>query len=354
MNYLYYFLLALGLGLVVTKFVLSYAKKNNIALPKIRERDVHKKPVPRIGGVALFLVFWIIVFTIYAINPNNLKFVDEKIFGIDKNLLGLFFATLTWVIAGIVDDTKGLKPAPKLIVQFICGLIIAGFGIKIWWVSNPFGGANIVLESLTYLLVPVWIVLLMNTLNWFDGIDGLTSSISLISLLVLFGLSISDKVNQLSTGLLCIVLAGAVLAFLFFNWNPAKIFLGDSGSGFLGLCIAVFAIISGAKIATAFLVLGIPIIDTVVVVVTRLVKRKSIFAADKSHLHHRFLAAGFSVKQTVVFLSLISVVFGYIALISQTKEKMQAVLYLVLLMGIILLSLFIINKRNERKKEHLG
>lgn len=353
MNYLIIFIVSFVISILATKLIKNYGIKNKIALAQPRTRDVHKKPVSRIGGVAVFISFWLVVLGVLIIKPGSFTFIKEQIAGIDKNLLGLFMTSLLWLVVGLYDDIRGTKAWVKLLTQIICGVLIVSFGIKIWWISNPFGGLNIVLGGWTYLLVPVWIVLLMNVINWFDGIDGLAPSISIITLVVLFLLAIDPAVNQSATALLCVILAGVLVGFLPSNWNPAKIFLGDSGSGFLGLMLATFAIISGAKLATAFLVLGIPILDALIVIFGRVKHKKSIFSADKSHLHHRFLQAGFSVKQTVIFLSIISLLFGIIALKSQTQEKFQAILWLVVLMGIILLSLSLIKKYkkiNERKK----
>lgn len=348
MNYLIVFIISLIVSLVATKLVKDYAIKNKIALAIPRERDVHKKPIPRIGGLAIFISFWLTVIGIVLIKPEYLHFSGENILGVDKNLLGLFFASFVWLVAGIIDDTRGLKPWIKLIIQFVCGILIVGFGIKIWWISNPLGGLDIILGNWTYVIVPLWVVLLMNVINWFDGVDGLSPSISIVTLIVLFLLAIDPSVNQPATGILCIVLAGVLGGFIPSNWNPAKIFLGDTGSGFLGLMLATFAIISGAKLATAFLVLGIPIIDALIVIFGRVKNKKSIFSADKSHLHHRFLQAGFSVKQTVIFLSLISIMFGVIALKSQTEEKFQAFLWLIVLVVIIITTLSLIAKRKEK------
>lgn len=349
MFYLIIFSISFCLSLLLTFLVRKFAVKNNIAMAIPRARDVHKNPVPRLGGVAIFITFWLTVIGVMIVSPGMLFFVQEKIIGIDKNLLGLIIASLIWFIVGLIDDTRGLSPWIKLIAQLICGIIIVTFGVKIWWVSNPVGGLNIVLNSWTYILVPVWIVLLMNVTNWLDGIDGLSSSISFITLIVLFLLAIDPAVNQMATATLCIILAGAVLGFIPANWNPAKIFLGDTGSGFIGLMIATFAIISGAKLATAFLVLGIPILDAIIVIVGRLRGGKSIFAADTSHLHHKFLQAGFSAKQTVIVLSIISAIFGVIALRTQTQGKVTAILWLFAVMGIILISLYIVKKLRERK-----
>lgn len=348
-TYIWVFIISCLLSLGLTYLVRIFAVKNNLAMAVPRERDIHKKPIPRLGGVAIFISFWLTVAGILIINPSWLNFVQDKFFNIDKNLWGLILASLLWFAVGLLDDIKGLKPWIKLLAQLLCGIIIVFFGIKIWWVSNPVGGLNIVLNNWTYLLVPLWIILLMNVTNWLDGIDGLSSSISFITLIVLFLLAIDPVVNQTATALLCIILAGSVLGFLPLNWNPAKIFLGDTGSGFLGLMIATFAIISGAKLATAFLVLGIPILDAIIVIVSRYKGGKSIFAADTSHLHHKFLQAGFSVKQTVITLSVISMIFGIIALRSQTQGKMTAFLWLIIVMGIILISLSLIKKIRERK-----
>jgi UDP-GlcNAc:undecaprenyl-phosphate GlcNAc-1-phosphate transferase len=348
MIYLVSLLLSIIISFITTKIVLTYSLKNKVGLSIPRKRDVHTKPIPRIGGIGIYISFWIVVGIILLLFPESLSFVESKIINIDMNLLGIIIASTIWVIIGLVDDTKGLKPSIKLFFQFICATIIVLFGVKIWWISNPLGGLNIGLEQWTYLLVPIWIVLLMNVINWFDGIDGLSSNISAVTCIILFLLSIDPNVNQPATALLCIILLGVLIGFIPYNWNPAKIFLGDTGSGFLGLMLAVFAIISGAKLATAFLVLGIPILDALVVIFSRLKNKKSIFSADKTHIHHKFLKAGLSVKQTVIFLTIISIVFGIVALKTQTQEKFQAFLWLMLIMGIILLTLTnIIKNRNK-------
>ena len=337
------FIVSFGLTFLVRK----YAIKHKLALAIPRERDVHTKPIPRLGGVAIFCAFWLTVGAILIFYPEKLIFVNEKILGVDENLCGLFIASLIWLITGIIDDVRGLPAWVKLLVQFICGVIIVAFGIQIWWISNHAGGLNIVLNSWTYLLVPFWIVLMMNVTNWLDGVDGLSSSISLVTLLILFFLSIDPAINQNATAMLCIILAGCVLGFLPANWNPAKIFLGDTGSGFLGLMLGTFAIISGAKLATAALVMGIPILDTLVVIIGRLSKKKSIFSADKTHLHHRFLDAGFNPKQIVIILSMISLAFGLLALKLQTQGKMTAFLWLLAIMGILLVGLSFLKKKRS-------
>lgn len=344
--YLLPFVLSLILSLALTPLARFLAQKYQLAIPQPRPRDVHGKPIPRLGGIALFISFWLIVIAYWLLAPGKLHFVDEKILGIDKNLLGVFLGSLILIIVGVVDDLKGVKPWPKLFWQTAAAYLVVAFGIKIWWLSNPLGGASIILDNWTYLLVPLWIVIIINVINWLDGLDGLADGISLIALIVLGFLSIAPNVSQPATALLCVILAGAALGFLFFNFNPAKIFLGDSGAMFLGFMIAVAAIISGAKLATAALVLGIPILDALWVVGRRIISGKSPMVADKLHLHHRFLEIGLSQRQTVLILYAIAAGFGVVALQNGTHGKLVAALWLLAIMVIMGTGLVFLKKNH--------
>lgn len=345
-NYLLPFIISLVLSIGLTPIIIFLAKKYHLAMPKARDRDVHKKPTPRLGGVAIFVTFWLLAIGYWLFAPDKLHFTDTKIIGLDQNLIGVFIGSLILLIIGIIDDIKGVKPIPKLIWQFIAAFIVVFFGIKIWWFSNPLGGANIGLsEFWNYILVPLWIVSIINVINWLDGLDGLADGISTIALIILGLLAMSPNVNQPATALMCAILSGSALGFLFFNFNPAKIFLGDSGSMFLGFMIAVAAIISGGKVATALLVLGIPILDALWVIARRIFNKKSPMQADKYHLHHRFLSAGLNQKQTVIILYTISASFGIVALQNDTRGKVIAGLWLLILMIIIGLVLILASKR---------
>ena len=346
-NYIFPFVISILVSLILTFLVKNYCNKKKLALSEPRARDVHIKPVPRLGGIAVFVTFWLVVFGYCLLNPHKFNFVGEQILGIDKNLMGVFLGSVILFLVGVYDDIKGVNAWVKLFFQVLSGVIIVYFGINIWWFANPLGGANIELGKWTYLFVPIWIVLLINVVNWLDGIDGLASGISGITLLILFFLSISPLVNQSATALVCIILAGAVLGFLPLNFNPAKIFLGDSGSMFLGFMIAIAAIISGGKIATVALILGVPILDAIWVILRRLISGKSPMAADKYHIHHRFLRAGFSQRQTVLFLYAISLIFGLIALQSGTRAKLVAGLWMLAIMVIIGAGLIYINHQKK-------
>jgi UDP-GlcNAc:undecaprenyl-phosphate GlcNAc-1-phosphate transferase len=350
MNYIFYifpFLLAFLISLGLTPLVRHLAIKNNWAMSKPRERDIHKKPIPRLGGIAIFIAFWTAVFGYLLFNPSKLTFVSDQVLGVDENLLGVFLGTVILLIVGIIDDIKGVGAWQKLFWQIISGIVIVYFGINIWWFANPLGGLNIEIGAWTYLFVPLWIVIIVNVVNWLDGIDGLADGVSVITLIILGIFSATPYVNQPATALICFILAGAASGFLPFNFNPAKIFLGDSGSMFLGFMIAIAAIISGGKVATVALILGIPILDAILVIARRFFAGKSIMQADKYHLHHRFLEAGFSQRQIVVVLYILSALFGVIAILIGTKAKVALSLCLLATMIIIVTGLAILQKKSK-------
>jgi UDP-GlcNAc:undecaprenyl-phosphate GlcNAc-1-phosphate transferase len=331
----FYYSIIFGLGFLFSAVLTARILKLSQAFGWVDqpgERKIHKKPVARLGGLAIWLAFWLIAAIIYLFDPESLTFVREKVIGIDKNLLGVFLGSLLLLVVGLWDDLKNIKPWQKLSFQLLAGLIVVAFGVRIHWFANPFGGLNIELGDWTYLFAPLWIILIINVINWLDGIDGLATGISGIAALVLFFLSLAPFVNQPSTAMLAIILAGTAAGFLIFNFNPAKMFLGDSGSMFLGFMLAIFAIISGAKLFTAALVLGLPILDAFWVILRRLISKKAPWVGDKLHLHHRFLNAGFSQRQTVVVMYAISALFGIIALSTRTSGKVGAALGLLVLM----------------------
>lgn len=342
-NYIFPFALSFIISLILTKLVRDFVVKRKLAMSEPRERDVHSKPTPRLGGVAIFISFLILVIGYLVISPQKIDFVDVTNLGlIDKNILGLILASLVIVGVGIYDDLKGMPAWKKLVWQIAAAIIIVFFGIKIYWFGNPLGGLNIIIGNLTYLFVPIWILLIVNSVNWIDSIDGLAPGISFIGAIILFFLSINlipGDANQTVTALLAAIFAGSVLGFLPFNFNPAKIFLGDSGSMFLGFMLAVLAVISGAKVATAALVLGIPIIDAILVVLRRIFTKKAVWQADKFHLPHRFLRAGFNQRQTVVLLYIVSALFGTAALMANAYGKMLSI---IILLAVILLIVIIL------------
>jgi len=345
-NYIVPFVSALVLSLVATPLVRKFALSRNY-VDQPGGRHIHKIPIARLGGVAIF-VSWILVISFYAVfKHDSFNFSPEKILGVDKNLLGVILGSTLLFAVGARDDIKSMAPWQKLLWILLAGLIVVLSGIKIWWFTNPFGDL-LVLGNLSAVFVILWVVLMVNVINWLDGIDGLASGISFIAMIILFLLSISSTVNQPATALLLAILGGSILGFIPYNFNPAKIFLGDSGSLFLGFILAITAIVSGGKVATAFLVLGIPILDAFWVIISRIIKGKSPFKADRSHIHHRLMDMGLNQRQIVIFLYFLSVLFGYIALKNTTMGKFQASIVLLIIMALLGV-LFVVTKFIKNK-----
>jgi len=303
-----------------------------------RERDVHKKPIPRLGGLGIFASFLIISLLVFLVTNSNLRFSHTLIFGFDSHLWGIWLGGLVITLAMFVDDVVGLSTWKKLAIQIIVTILIIACGIGIESLSNPFGptinlnsvyitlintgGFHFSFSLWSDLLTLVWLVGMMNVMNFVDGVDGLAGGQAAIAAFTIFLLSISVAVNQPATAMVAIILCGAALGFLVWNFPPAKIFMGDSGSMFIGFILGVLALISGGKLATILLVLGFPIVDGLIVVASRLARGKNPFTTpDKTHMHHRFLNAGFSPRQAVLSLYVISALFGWIALSSSTRGK---------------------------------
>jgi UDP-GlcNAc:undecaprenyl-phosphate GlcNAc-1-phosphate transferase len=245
-------------------------------------------------------------------------------------------------------------------------MVIAS-GVGIDFIRNPFG-ADIQLNTIDIpfkvfgnyihhislwgdLLSVFWIVAMINVINFLDGLDGLAAGVTFIGFITMFILCLRSDVNQVNTAIFCLISAGAVLGFLTQNFNPAKIFMGDSGSMVLGFLLAVMAIISGGKVTTAFLVLGFPILDGLWVVSRRIFSGHSPFTADKKHLHHRLLALGLSQKSTVVIIYILTSLFGAIALLTSTREKMYALIWLLALMIVLAIALVVLEKKTKESRD---
>jgi len=362
MNYILPFILAFGLSLIITPLVRRFAISRGI-VDQPDARRIHTKPTPRLGGVGFFISFLIVVLAYALIAPKTLDFYKAKIFAFDQHLAGVLLGGLVLVIMGAIDDIRSLKPWQKLLGQILAALIVVGSGIGVGFLANPFGGV-ISLDSLKIpfhflgetkyiivwadLLAVFWIVAIINVVNFLDGLDGLAAGVGGIAALILFFLSLTPTINQPATAMLLIIFAGSLLGFLPFNFSPAKIFMGDSGSQLIGFILAVASIISGGKIATAALVLGFPILDGIWVASRRILAKKPFWEADKKHLHHRLLEIGLNQRQAVLFLYVISIIFGTVALFSTSYQKFEAALILFGLM--LVLAIILVMIKWERGK----
>lgn len=328
--------LFVGTGLLSAGFTFSLWKwlvAKKIAMTAPRERDVHNAPKPRLGGVAVVGSFLLVTLLLALLAPGTLSFVDGRFVGVDVNLLGILAGALLLLGVGIVDDIRGVSPWLKLLTHFVAGALLAFSGVLIHHVANPFGGV-IELGMWAHVLVIIWVVVVINAINWLDGLDGLAGGVSLIATIILYLLAIRPDVAQYSMAVLAIVLAGGLIGFLPFNFFPSKIFLGDSGSQVLGFLLAAFSIISGGKLATAFLILGVPLLDTVWVILRRLATKQAIYKADRLHLHHRLLQAGLKQREAVLLVYALSAGFGIVALNTRTLGKFVAALILIGIMAL--------------------
>ncbi|MCL5410707.1 MAG: undecaprenyl/decaprenyl-phosphate alpha-N-acetylglucosaminyl 1-phosphate transferase [Patescibacteria group bacterium] len=365
MNYFLPFSFALIISMILTGFLRNIGLRYGfVSTP--RARDIHKNPVPRIGGLAIFLSFLFISLVYFIFRAQSFSFGAGEWLGIDKHLAAILLGGAFIALSMLLDDLKGLKAWQKLFFQVIAVLIIIASGIGIDSLPNPLGGTlnlNSVyipilsIQGTVYhfslwsdLLTLIWMVGMMNVINFIDGVDGLAGGVSAIAALTIFLLSISLAVNQPAVALASIILAGSCAGFLVWNFPPAKIFMGDTGSAFLGFMLGVLPLISGGKLATAFLVLGFPIVDGLMVFAGRISRKENPFTTpDKTHLHHRFLKAKFSPRQAILSIYIISAAFGWVALRSTSKDKIIAAIVLVALLVVVTRGLnYVARRANER------
>ncbi|MBI3120425.1 MAG: undecaprenyl/decaprenyl-phosphate alpha-N-acetylglucosaminyl 1-phosphate transferase [Candidatus Kerfeldbacteria bacterium] len=319
--------------------------------PEGNERKIHKKPTPLLGGVGIFLAYWIIV-GLWAWQSDLLSG-----FVLPKHLLGILIAGMILMIGGVLDDRYSLKPVIQVCFPILATLVVIASGIGISSVTIPmvktfsleqWSWTVLTIDGLSYRIVLlsdivtfVWLLLMMYTTKLNDGLDGVVTGISAIAAFMIFLLSLTQEVAQPETALLALVLVGVALGFLVFNWSPALIFLGESGSLWFGFMLGVLSIFAGSKIATTVLVMGIPMLDFFWVVGRRIfVDRTHPFRADRKHLIHRLLDAGFTKRRAAVFLYVLATLFGLSSLYLTRVQKVWAVV--LLLMVMILLSVWVV------------
>ncbi len=355
MNYLYFFLLSTVLALLLTPLVRKFAWNNNILDIPTSPRKIHKKPIPLLGGFAVYITFFLSLSIYLHYGHINFAIVPLKFFH------AIIAGGLVLMIGGGLDDKFNLPPKFLWLFPALASLIIifSGIGVGITSISNPFGNPiNIDFKILglpfTYIFMWLWMMGMIFTTKFLDGLDGLCGGISFIAGLTLFTLSLTARINQPITATLAILFCGSLFGYLFYAFNPASIFIGESGSTFCGFMLGVLSIILGGKIATALLVMGIPILDVAWVIVRRLWYNTSPFAADRKHLHFRLLDLGFSQKQTVLILYSISIVFGGTAVFLQSFGKLIALLILFCTMLALALFVVIMYKRKHPHIETLN
>jgi UDP-GlcNAc:undecaprenyl-phosphate GlcNAc-1-phosphate transferase len=295
---------------------------------KPNARRLNKEPLPNAGGLAIFASVTIALVVATLLHPIGIEHVQVGVLAI---LLGGSFM----IMAGFIDDQFGLPPVFRLGVQLIAALLLVGTGVR---VNVVFGGS--LSPALSVVFTVLWVIAITNAVNLIDGVDGLAGGVSFITAMSLLAVSSQDQSRAAATLVLAAV-GGAALGFLRHNFPPSRIIMGDSGAYFFGFVLAATSILGGLKVTTVFsllptlLFLFLPLLDTVVVVLRRLLKRKNpITSPGTDHIHHRLIARGFSPTRTVVILLGVTLVANIVAM---TVQGMSALVIVVTTLGIVLL-----------------
>jgi len=305
------------------------------------ERRMHKTPIPRLGGLAMFLGFFSAV----------LLFAD-----IDHTLAGILLGAVVIIVLGVIDDITALPSWIKLVVQIGAALIAVWHGVRIEFFSNPLFFSENAYIDLGFLSVPltvIWIVAITNSVNLIDGLDGLAvgvSAISSASLLIISIVLIQDNI-----ALVMAALTGACVGFMPYNMSPAKMFMGDTGALFLGFILATISVTGLFKFytiisfAVPFLILALPIFDTVSAIFRRVSRGKSPMSPDRSHVHHRLIDMGFSQKQSVAILYTLSSVLALAAVVLTTSGELKSMLFILAVIVAVALSAKLFGGKRKRE-----
>lgn len=322
-DYMMAFVIAAGVALLITPGVIFLAAKTG-AMDTPDARKVHKKPIPRIGGLGIYAAFMVAMLSIMFVVPLS----DE----VTNELIGLMVGGSLIVLVGIIDDYKNLPAKVKLVGQILAAaVLVVVFDVRIDFITDPFGD-YIYTEWFAIPVTIFWIVGLTNTVNLIDGLDGLAAGVSTIAAITIFLVALQQ--SFVLVAVLTAALAGAAFGFLYYNFNPARIFMGDSGSMFLGYMLAGISVIGAVKSAATIalivpiLALGLPILDTTFAIVRRYRGGVPIFKPDKGHLHHRLLDLGFSQRQAVLLMYVISALLGLSA-VALTEVSTQIAILIV-------------------------
>lgn len=354
------FLLAFITSYVFTPYTVRLARKVK-ALDRPKDnRKVHKKLMPRLGGIAIVLGF--LTSAIYLIIVMSVEGkLDIIRNGFYIKLLGFLAGIIVLEVFCFLDDTKGINPLIKLVGQLIAAILVVASGLVINRIVIVRADTIISNEIFLNIFTVIWIVGITNAINLMDGLDGLSTGLSLISsicLIIIFILNSSPIISII----LATALAGSLLGFLPFNFFPARTFMGDTGSNFIGFTLAVISILGVAKTYTAIiivaplLVFALPIFDTIFAIIRRIVKGKSVravFKADRGHLHHKLIDKGYSQKQAVYILYGISAIFGLFAIILLESGIWKALSFALLVIAIIAVGykdIFRVKNTNIKKK----
>lgn len=320
-------LLSLGLTSLLYLAALTVFPRLKL-LDKPNKYQLTRPPLPYPTGIIAVLIF----VALFIYTRGELTFQDKGLI----TCIGLL-ALMTFV-----DDIKGLPTWLRLLIQIIIGFLLFATGTRIYTITNPIGGIlkldTIDIPSTFFGPLPlwsgiftiIWVMLTTNAFNWFDGIPGQVSVLTIIGSLTLGFLALSSRVDQPEIAAIAFILAGIAIASALFDFPPNKVVMGDTGAMFFGMMLGTLSIYAGGKVATAFLVLGFPLIDSILVILRRIKSGKSPFRGDLDHLHHKLLRKGWSERQIILLTAILGSAFGITALFLSTFQKAVAIVLLLL------------------------
>ncbi|OGD62348.1 hypothetical protein A2160_03810 [Candidatus Beckwithbacteria bacterium RBG_13_42_9] len=336
------FVIAFSVSFLITPItIFVYRKLGWLDDPKkaTHPKNIHRYPVPRGGGIPVFI----------SLLVSSLIFLP-----LDKHLAGILLGAVTLFILGILDDRLDLNPYIRLLAGFLAAAFVVGSGIGIPYITNPFGGVI----QLNQPQIPLfifgkmrtiwvvadifaffWIVSVMNFVNWSKGVDGQLPGVVVIAGLTIAALSLSFSadITQWSVTILALILAGAYLGFLPFNFYPQKIMAGYGAGTLAGYLLAVLSILSTTKVGTAMMVLGVPLVDAAFVLFRRIAVGQSPVWGDTRHLHHKLLSLGWSKRKVAIFYWVATAILGFLALHLKASQKLFTILLLAVVLGLFLL-----------------
>jgi UDP-GlcNAc:undecaprenyl-phosphate/decaprenyl-phosphate GlcNAc-1-phosphate transferase len=299
-------------------------------------RRVHARPVPRAGGLAIAIAFVVVGIAVLWYNAST--GVVSTAFRLPADgLATLFIGSIVAAALGFLDDRFELRARWQLLAQLGLAAFVVIAGVTIDFVNNPFGSGLIRFTGIfAAAFTALWVVGMINSINFIDGLDGLSCGVSMIAAITLGGISLTAAQNQPIVAVLCFVLAGSLAGFLPWNFHPARAFVGTTGVFLLGYALAVLSILGTAKVAVALLVLGVPIIDTFWIIVRRLAQGHSPFTPDRGHLHHRLLDLGLSHREAVLVIYAICALLAVLSFVLSGTGQLYAFLGTVVTGGVLL------------------
>lgn len=328
------------LSVLLTDVVRDLSRRFGIVDRPNKDRKIHESAMPMMGGVAIYFAFSFVVAAV-------LLFTDHFTMGeiTDTHFIGFLFGGWILIIGGILDDQYDLPPKLSIIFPILASIVAVVSGIGVSKITNPFGDPFEIGQIISSIFTFLWLMGMIYTTKLLDGLDGLATGVSAIGALMISLLALSAAFYQPDVALVSLIALAVLAGFLLWNFNPASIFLGEGGSTFVGYLVGVLAVISGSKVATALLVLGVPALDVGFVLFDRMKHGKSLFSGDGRHLHHKLLAAGLTHRQVVLLYYAIALGFGVTTLVFSSWQKLLA------LSALFVIMLLLVKKLSQKRYE---